>query len=213
MMLSPQGLALLIASAAPCGAAAALLARRFDGVSRPPSIVLSIAVMAALFGWALLVMPSLRLLLVTCALAWALQLLATVDRLALRLPDPITFPLIICGLLVSGALPGRDVAGHAIGAAAGLAVFALLGWGFQRWRGYEGLGLGDAKLAGAAGAWLGWQGLPSVVLIGCLGGILWALAASVFRRRAVTAELIPFGVPLCLGFWLVWLYGPIELFR
>jgi hypothetical protein len=24
---------------------------------------------------------------------------------------------------------------------------------------------------------------------------------------------IPFGVPLCLGFWLVWLYGPLELFR
>lgn len=71
------------------------------------------------------------------------------------------------------------------------------------------MGQGDAKLVAALGAWVGWQGLPTVMLYAAIGGLIVAavLAArgeSVSRERA-----LPFGPYLCAGGWLVWLYGPL----
>jgi leader peptidase (prepilin peptidase)/N-methyltransferase len=98
-----------------------------------------------------------------------------------------------------------------IGAAAGFLSFAAFREIYFRLRGREGLGLGDAKLMAAVGAWCAWQGLPSVVLIGAFS----ALSVTLFRRMAggrVTLDhRLPFGAYLAVGAWLVWLYGPIAI--
>ena len=94
----------------------------------------------------------------------------------------------------------------------GLTLFLAVGIIFRRLRGYEGLGGGDAKLFAAAGAWVGWLGLPSVLLVAsvtALGVVLVMIAAG---RRGITGEEIAFGPYLCFGFWIVWLYGPIAVF-
>ena len=71
--------------------------------------------------------------------------------------------------------------------------------------------MGDAKLAAAGGAWLGWAPLPSVILIACAAGFLWVAAMTMIRGRAALTERIPFGVALAIGIWVVWLYGPLEI--
>ena len=79
---------------------------------------------------------------------------------------------------------------------------------YRRLRGREGMGLGDAKLLGAAGAWVGWQGLAGVLLIAAVTG----LATAVVLRRTSLSDALPFGPFLALGIWLTWLYGPLVLF-
>jgi leader peptidase (prepilin peptidase)/N-methyltransferase len=100
---------------------------------------------------------------------------------------------------------------HLIGAAAGFAVFAGIAAIYRRLRGREGLGLGDAKLLAALGAWVGWQGLPTIVLYAALAGLLWAIAGALRGAPLHARHRIPFGPFLSLAGWLVWLYGPLTL--
>jgi leader peptidase (prepilin peptidase) / N-methyltransferase len=74
-------------------------------------------------------------------------------------------------------------------------------WYFRRY-GQEGLGLGDAKLFAAAGAWLGWQALPMALLIAAVSGLVVALALG----KTARATPLPFGPALALGFWVTWLF-------
>ena len=141
-------------------------------------------------------------------LGWTLLALVAIDLREMALPDALTLPLIAVGLLVA-ALAFREPVDHVIGAAAGAAGFAALGWGWERATGREALGLGDAKLFAAAGAWLGWQGLPSVLLIAALAGLAMALVRGLLRQGGLRAPL-PFGPGLAAGFWLTWAHGPIQ---
>jgi leader peptidase (prepilin peptidase)/N-methyltransferase len=161
----------------------------------------SIAVFAAV------VMPPNYLLPATLLLGWVLLALSIVDFLELRLPDVLTLPLTAAGLTLSLFLPEGQPLTHLIGAAAGFSSLYGVAIMYRRFRGREGLGLGDAKLAAAAGAWLGWQPLPFVVLIACSAGFVWIAVGVMLRGREALRQEIAFGVPLCVAFWLVWLYG------
>jgi leader peptidase (prepilin peptidase)/N-methyltransferase len=181
--------------------------RHFSGASRTYRAAKLTAAMIAMAVWGYWAAPP-HLLLPTCVLGWALIVLAAVDFAAMRLPDAITLPLIALGLLVMARLPDLSLLDRMIGAAAGYGVFAGLGLLYHRLRGRHGLGLGDAKLAAAAGAWLGWATLPLFILLACLGGIAWA-GLRMIRTRDSLHTPLPFGVPLAAAFWLVWLYAPL----
>lgn len=174
------------------------------------AVALAVALSGALGTWAAAIMGWTAVLAITMGLAWALLTLSAIDILAFRLPDLLTLPLAVAGLLVSLMGP-NEVWGHLAGAIIGYFAFAAIGWAFARVRGREGLGLGDAKLAAAGGAWLGWAPLPSVILIACAAGFLWVAAMTMIRGRAALTERIPFGVALAIGIWVVWLYGPLEI--
>lgn len=145
-----------------------------------------------------------------CILGWTLLALAAIDFRDGILPDVLTLPLIVLGLVATYLLSPWQISDSTIGAAAGFVVFALVRWLYQRLRGREGLGLGDAKLLAASGAWVAWDGLPSVVLIGAAAGLAVALIMSWRGERLALDQRLPFGPALCLGTWLVWLYGPIT---
>jgi leader peptidase (prepilin peptidase)/N-methyltransferase len=167
---------------------------------------------ALLFAWASMVTPFGPVLAASLGLAWTLLVLACVDASVFRLPDLLTLPLCAAGLLLAWLLPAADGwPDHLAGSVAGYGFLALFAWGFRRLRGYDGLGMGDAKLMAAAGAWLGWRALPSVLLVGCLGGLVWWLVARLRSRGTNADPRIPFGAPLCAAVWLVWLYGPLEI--
>jgi len=172
-------------------------------------MILAVAVAAV---WAALAMPLSYLLAATLLLGWTLCVLSAVDFLAFRLPDILTLPLVAIGLLLALWLPERDIIGHAIGAASGFLVLYLIATLYRQFRAREGLGLGDAKLAAAAGAWLGWQALPTVLLVASIGGLVWVSLATYFRGRSALNEQMPFGVPLCVAFWLEWLWVNGALF-
>ena len=58
-----------------------------------------------------------------------------------------------------------------------------LAWGYRRLRGREGLGLGDAKLLAAGGAWLGWTQLAPVVLIACACALAYVAGTAIPDAR------------------------------
>lgn len=158
--------------------------------------------------WAATVMSG-WLLWVTCVLGWVLLVLALIDLRHLMLPDALTFPLIALGLVVGYFVDADGIAAHVIGAVAGFAAFVILGFLYRRLRGRTGLGLGDAKLLAAAGAWVSWSGLASVVLIGAAAALLATLAAGIAEKKLTPDRRIPFGPYLGLGIWVVWLYGAL----
>lgn len=134
-------------------------------------------------------------------LGWA----SLIDARRMILPDWLTLPLIPLGWALSWVEePTLD--DRLIGSAAGFFALAGIAWIYKRVRGRDGLGLGDAKLVAGAGAWAGWQALPSVVLIGSASALLWVAA-----RRPDPDQPFPFGPFLALAFWLVWRFGPLEL--
>jgi leader peptidase (prepilin peptidase)/N-methyltransferase len=164
---------------------------------------LAVALSAAtvLSGW---------LLWASLALGWTLLALALIDLRHHVLPDALSLPLIPAGLALAWLIEPGKLADHAIGAAAGFIGFFLVAWLYRRLRRREGLGLGDAKLLAAAGAWLGWQALPSVVALAAglaLGGA--ALAGSLGGGKLSATAEIAFGPYLALAIWAVWLYGPL----
>ncbi len=208
----PGNSALIVAAGAvPAGLAAAFAARRLSHTRNPP-IWTMIAACLALGLWAAYVMPPGFLLAASCVLGWTLLVLAVVDSLALRLPDILTLPLIAAGLAVSWFLPEHDLLGHAVGAAVGLLAFWSIAALYRAMRGQDGLGMGDMKLAAAAGAWLDWQALAFVVLVACAVGLVWVGVAVMRRGRDALEERIPFGVALAFAIWIIWLYGLPEMF-
>jgi leader peptidase (prepilin peptidase)/N-methyltransferase len=144
-----------------------------------------------------------------CLLGWCLLALALADARHMLLPDALTLPLCAAGLGVALAQGGAALAAAMAGAVLGYAVPAAIGAAYRRLRGHDGIGLGDAKLLAAGGAWLGWAALPSVLLLAALGTLAAALvAALVAGRGRVEPDLaMPFGPGLAGAIWLVFLAG------
>ncbi|MDX2235191.1 MAG: A24 family peptidase [Hyphomonadaceae bacterium] len=135
----------------------------------------------------------------TALLALLLGAVAVVDARTQRIPDALNIALVVSGLAAT-ALLERDLVAALVGVAAGYGAIALVNGAYRRLRGRDGIGMGDAKLLAGAGAWLGWTGLPFVVLIGATLGIAAALA---LRVRA--HGTIAFGPFLAAGFFAVWI--------
>jgi leader peptidase (prepilin peptidase) / N-methyltransferase len=146
----------------------------------------------------------------SCVLGWCLCALAVIDFRDGLLPDVLTLTLIPVGLGVCSIFDPPSLLQNVIGACAGFVGFAAIRLVYRRLRKQEGLGLGDAKLLAAAGAWVSWQGLPSVVLIAALLTLAMVLLTRTWGRPITGNQRIPFGPALCLGTWLVWLYGPLP---
>jgi leader peptidase (prepilin peptidase) / N-methyltransferase len=162
----------------------------------------ALSAVAVLSGW---------LLWASLGLGWALLALAAIDFRHFLLPDVLSLPLTPAGLAVAWAIDPALLADHALGAMIGFAAFAVIAWIYRKLRGREGLGLGDAKLLAAAGAWLGWRALPGVVVIAAVVALALALAGALAGGKLAWTSRIAFGPHLALGFWLVWLFGPVIM--
>jgi leader peptidase (prepilin peptidase) / N-methyltransferase len=135
------------------------------------------------------------------ALAWASMV--DIDRFIL--PDALTLGLVLAGLGLAAPLGWDAVLDRSIGAVAGYASLSLVAAVYARLRRRDGLGLGDAKLFAAAGAWLGWASLPFVMLIASASGIAWAAISLLTKRPPGVDGRLPFGPFIAAGFWAVWL--------
>jgi prepilin peptidase CpaA len=182
-------------------------------------------------------------------LSAAMIVAAVIDAWKFKVPNWLTFPLVLSGwgfglIHNLGLLEGTGVGGIGASLAATALGFALLLPVYA----IGGMGAGDVKMQMGFGAWVGaffglWEGLKVVLYAFCaaaiIGGIL-ALVMIVVRRqfqrnlentREIVADLLnapgldainqkakvrktrlhllPYGVPLCLGFvgYLLFLQG------
>ncbi len=155
--------------------------------------------------WAAIMVTDAALLWATCLLGWTLLTLAWIDVRTMTLPDVLTLPLLIAGLIMTWFLESDAVLDHALGAVSGYLSLTAVAWGYRWLRGRDGLGRGDARLLAAAGAWLGLSLLPFVVLLAACLGLLAAGIAMLAGRRVTAATAIPFGPFLAFATWLAWL--------
>jgi leader peptidase (prepilin peptidase) / N-methyltransferase len=158
--------------------------------------------------WAAFVFSGIDLALV-CVLGWALLALALIDARTMLLPDLLTLPILVLGLALAG-FEGRLIE-SLWGAGIGFALFAAIAAGYWRWRQRDGLGLGDAKLLAAAGAWVGWAGLPGIVLVASVTALVVAVPMVMRRRVGAGTVEIAFGPYLAAAMWITVVHGPIVI--
>lgn len=138
-------------------------------------------------------------------LALPLLWLSVEDATTTLLPDLGTTLVALLGLIHSHTL-GVPLLSPTLQAAAVLISFWLLGAAYWRWRGNEGLGIGDAKLMAAATLVVGFSDFWRVLFLAALGGIV-ALALGRMRGHSFD-EGIPFGPFLAYATFLVFLLEP-----
>jgi prepilin peptidase CpaA len=179
----------------------------------------------------------------------AMIVAAVIDGWKLKVPNWLTFPLVLSGWLLGllhnfGAFPatgdgglGASLAGTALGFALLFPLYAI-----------GGMGAGDVKMQMGFGAWIGaffgleqgmsvifWAFCVAAIVGGILGMLMILLRGQVFRNMQNTREivgdlftsksvgevagkaaqrkarlhLLPYGIPLCLGFvgYLLFLYS------
>ena len=139
-----------------------------------------------------------------CILISVLAVLSWIDIRTYRLPDVLTLPLIAAGCVFTYSVSPEGLASSVIGAIIGYAGFIALEYAFRYFYQKEGLGRGDAKLLAAGGAWCGWFGLPYILLIASLCGLVFTQMPS-YKNKSETGNFnIPFGPFLSLAIAVIW---------
>jgi leader peptidase (prepilin peptidase)/N-methyltransferase len=143
------------------------------------------------------------------ALAGISLAIAIVDYRQMIIPDELNGLALLVGLLSAGlkssAAPSAAILDALIRAATMFAVFFVFRLLYRRLRRVEGMGLGDVKLAAAAGAWLNWPDLPIAVDIAALAALAAALLARLSGRELSMTAKVPFGVFFAPSIWMCWL--------
>jgi leader peptidase (prepilin peptidase)/N-methyltransferase len=141
-------------------------------------------------------------------LALLMLAIAVVDGQRFLIPDSLnaaalTLGIVRCVVLEQGAAALADAA---LRTASLALLFLVLRLMYQRLRGRQGIGLGDVKLAGVAGAWLGWSILPIAVEIAALSALcVYALRRYILRRPLRSTSRVPFGLYFAPAIWIGWL--------
>jgi leader peptidase (prepilin peptidase)/N-methyltransferase len=143
------------------------------------------------------------------ALALIAIAIAVIDARWFIIPNELSAAGFALGLVYAGVTEAPALEAVFFAALRG-AVLALLFLGmregYRRLRGRDGIGLGDVKLAGVAGAWLSWLAMPIAIEIAALSAIaVFAARHFAMDRPLDTALKFPFGLFLAPSIWLGWL--------
>lgn len=153
-----------------------------------------------------------------------LILAAWIDGRELKVPNWITFPMILSGLVYSACIGGLGGFGAGIlGMCVGLLTLLPL-------YSVGGMGAGDVKLMAGIGAWLGWEITFAAFCVSTVVGAVMAVVMVLWNRsmkhhyenfllilsewmviknpyelsriaaqRKPTMMLLPYGIPICIG--------------
>jgi leader peptidase (prepilin peptidase) / N-methyltransferase len=146
-------------------------------------------------------------------LAAVMIAIAAIDARQFVIPDKLVLAGLALGLLeVAFAQTGSTAANIGSGVLRALLLAALF-FGFRLFyraiRGYDGLGLGDVKLAAVAGLWLDWLSAAVAVDIAALSALAFVLIAAARRQEITRKTKVPFGLFFAPAIWLSWLIGAI----
>jgi leader peptidase (prepilin peptidase)/N-methyltransferase len=167
-----------------------------------PVVELVTALLFVLVAWLTPVGPLLisRLLFVCLLIA-----LFGIDLEHQILPNSITLPGIVAGLLLSViAPPGPQDA--VIGVLLGGGVLYAIAGAYYLWRREEGLGMGDVKMLALIGAFLGWKAVLVTLVLSSFSGAVVGVALIAAQKGGMKLAL-PFGTFLALGALAAMLVG------
>ncbi|MBI2375456.1 MAG: prepilin peptidase [Deltaproteobacteria bacterium] len=165
--------------------------------------------------------------LATIVLASGLVAITFIDLDIWEIPDEISLPGILIGGLLRPFAFGAPWYDGVLAAGLGAAFLAFVRWLFLRFRGVEGMGLGDVKLIAMIGAFLGLKALLPVLLVSSVVGSTLGLVLMTARSAEEVPEpppsglgddawtpperAIPFGPFLTLGALFHVFFGPAFL--
>ena len=182
-----------------CAGCGAAVSRRYPLVE---------ALTGALFASAAVLAGPGAATAVYCVALALLVAAAFIDLDTTLLPDDLTLPLIGLGLVAAwqhwtpSSLPDAALGGF-------FGYFSLWAVAFiyKLVRGVQGMAEGDFKLLAGLGALLGWQALPSIILLSSAVGAVVGIFMIVFRGHGREVP-IPFGPYLAGGGVAALFFGP-----
>lgn len=123
------------------------------------------------------------------------------------IPDVITIPGMVLGLVVSVLPGGLGIIESVIGLLAGggaLYLVAILGdWLFKK----ESMGGGDIKMAAMLGAFLGWQKVLLIFLSSAVIGLVVSVALMAVSAKLRQTREVPYGPFLAIAAVVAMFYG------
>ncbi|MFC3092714.1 prepilin peptidase [Alteromonas sediminis] len=138
-------------------------------------------------------------------LTWLLIAMTGIDLDTMLLPDQLTLGALWIGLLASTQQLFVGPVDAILGATFGYLSLWSVYWLFKLVTGKEGMGFGDFKLLAALGAFVGWQGLPIIILLSSLVGAVVGITMMLVQAKDRNLA-IPFGPYLAAAGWLALLY-------
>ena len=151
------------------------------------------------FGWS----PSLGVYAVFGA---ALIVISFIDLDHQIIPDVISLPGIVIGVLCSALGYGPPLLDSLIGVGLGGGSLYAIAVGYHALTGREGMGGGDIKLLAMVGAFLGWRGVLVTLVLGSFSGAVVGITL-ILVRGADARVPIPFGPFLAVGAMSALLFG------
>lgn len=177
-----------------------------DGIRAP--LVLSFALLVGVFA-SLVTAPAAEGLYGAFLAALMLAIAAN-DARHYLIPNELTGAAFALALLRAAAFV-PDVGAEAllwpVARAVAVALpLLLLMLAYRYWRGRDGLGLGDVKLAAVCGAWLDLMTVAAVIELAALLAIgAYVANAAVQRKQLRGTAFLPFGLFLAPSIWIGWL--------
>jgi leader peptidase (prepilin peptidase) / N-methyltransferase len=151
------------------------------------------------------------LLAVRLVFGCAMIVLLFIDLRHRILPNAITVPGIIAGVMAGFVLPPPPGwLDSLVGAVVGAGVLLAIGELYLRVRHEEGLGMGDVKMLGMIGAFLGWKLMLVTMVIASLLGSIVGVTVIVARKGGMKSAL-PFGTFLAIGALVAAVAGDVIL--
>ena len=135
---------------------------------------------------------------VYAAFVAALIVVSFIDLDHQIIPDVISLPGIVVGLVASALGQGPPLLDSLLGALVGGGMLYAVAVGYHAFTGREGMGGGDIKLLAMIGAFLGWRGVLLSLIIGSFTGAVVGISL-ILVRRTDSRVPIPFGPFLALG--------------
>lgn len=146
--------------------------------------------------------------LVLLLFAAALVTITFIDLDHQIIPDVISLPGIVVGILCSFLLPWVSWSDSLLGILLGGGSLYLVAAGYSLLSGKEGMGGGDIKLLAMIGAFLGWKAILPIVFFSSVLGTLVGVPLMLVKK-ADGKLAIPFGPFLSAGALIYLLWGPL----
>ncbi|MBY3328772.1 prepilin peptidase [Rhizobium laguerreae] len=125
------------------------------------------------------------------------------DWKTMIMPDEANALVAASGLLFSLLLPNPGWVDAVLGGVTGGVFAGMLRLYYFKYRGIQGLGLGDVKFIAAAGCWTGIAGLMPMLILASFTALSYCGLRLISGAKITRATRLPFGPFLCVGLAVV----------